>query len=134
MENEKLRGANQELEIENLKYFKEIEDCEEQLGILENQRQMLTEKMTAMRKENNSDAALLEENRRLKREIEVLKASKSTIEKENSTMDNELNEYVEWIHEKDGRVRSLEQEVEQLKVQLENKENTIFSSFKSLKL
>jgi predicted nucleic acid-binding Zn-ribbon protein len=134
MENEKLRSANQELEIENLKYFKEIEDCEEQMGILENQRQMLTEKMTTLRDQKSGQATLLEENRRMKAEIENLKKTNTHLNQENASMLNELNEYTDWFHQKESRVRELETELEQLKAKMENKENTIFSSLKSLQL
>lgn len=57
-ENEKLRKANSDLEVENLTYFKELEDCEEHISELEEQRKALTEKLSNVRKEYAEIATL----------------------------------------------------------------------------
>ncbi|KAG7358890.1 hypothetical protein IV203_015479 [Nitzschia inconspicua] len=67
LENEKLRKANTELEVENLTYFKELEDCEEQIGELEQQRKGLMEKLAKLRQQYAEvETTLKEENTKLK--------------------------------------------------------------------
>jgi seryl-tRNA synthetase len=104
-ENEKLRKNNAELEVENLTYFKELEDCEEHIEELEQQRKDLTEKLTKLRQENTTMVgALTEENAKLMAD--------------NESLLRELNEYTDWFHQKDCQVLELQSELQQLKSQL----------------
>jgi chromosome segregation ATPase len=117
-ENDKLRKANKELEIENLTYFKELEDCEEHIDEMEKQRKTLTEKLTKSRHDCTVVETLKEENEKLKKRIESFL--------------NELNEYTDLCHQKDCQVQEMQIEIQQLKNKLLANENTSSSIGRNL--
>jgi chromosome segregation ATPase len=140
MENEKLRKANQEVEIENLKYFKEVQDCEEQIDEMDAQRKVLAEMVSSLREDKlslSSDVAFwkaeVEKEKSLSAStIDSLQKENDALKAENEALRNDLNEYTDWFSQKDRRVQELESDMNRLKNELENKENIIFSSLKSL--
>jgi DNA repair exonuclease SbcCD ATPase subunit len=108
VENEKLRKANNELEIENLTYFKELEDCEEHLDELEQQRKSLIEKMSKLRQDYAALTSLKEENEKLATH--------------NASLLKELNEYTGGLHQKDCKVKEMQIEIQQLTNKLQANE------------
>jgi DNA repair exonuclease SbcCD ATPase subunit len=110
VENDKLRKANNELEIENLTYFKELEDCEEHIDELEQQRKNLIEKLSKFRQDVTY--------------VETLKNANEVLQKKNEAMLKELNEYADSLHQKDSQVREMQIELEKLKNNLHANDNT----------
>jgi hypothetical protein len=120
--NQRLQKHLRELEIENLRYFKELEDAEETIDGLEKNGSSLTKELATLKEQLQSAT---EDNVIERAHSQILKKENDKLKAENERLKMTIGNMTECVNDNESKsVEDLQHELDGLKLGIQDKENT----------